>query len=371
MVNNEFKKECIRCLLTNDVPDITFDDHGVCSTCKNFDENIHKYTFSETEIEENLIDLKTRLKRNKLNEYDCLIGLSGGVDSSYIALMAHKLGLNPLCVHFDNGWNSETAVKNINKIINKTGFDLYTYVIDWDEFCDLQRSFLKAGVIDIEMLTDHAIFATLVKILRKFKIKSILSGTNFRTEHGMPPKWTWSKMDWKNISNIQKQFGSLKIKSFPHLSTFLWVLMKRYKIGGIYEEPLNFINYRKNNAIHELNAYFDWEYYGGKHYESVFTRFYQEYILPRKFNVDKKIVHFSDLIRNNELTKNEALEQINNNFYSSNFLNDDYEFVTKKLLFTAAEFDKIINDQPVSHLVYGSDVAFISKLSRLKKIIGI
>ena len=233
------------------------------------------YKFSEEEEKLNLLKLKDDIiKRKKKNsKYDSILGLSGGVDSSYVAYLAYKIGLNPLCVHFDNGWNSEIAVKNIKKIINKTKFDLTTYVIDWPEFRDLQRSFFKAGVIDIEMLSDHAIFASLFKLRKEYNLETVLSGTNYVTEHGLPFSWIWPKMDYTNIKSIHKKFGTIPIKSYPRMSNLKWLIMKNFDLGGIFEEPLNLVNYSKTKAMQTLKDFFDWEYYGGKHYESVLQNF--------------------------------------------------------------------------------------------------
>ena len=302
---------CTLCIMDSSCGNISFDEAGICNYCRDAQSRLPHYKFSDIEVENNLEQLKGRIRKRKTGEYDVIVGLSGGVDSSYVAYLANKLDLNALCVHFDNGWNSDVAVKNIRNIIDRTGYDLCTYVIDWSEFRDLQRAFLKASVIDIEMLSDHAIFASLYKIRKEHNIQTVLSGTNYNTEHGMPKEWVWPKMDLKNIKYIQKQFGAKSLKSFPTMSSFFWLLMRRFGVGGVYEEPLNLINYSKMHAMHELEKEFDWKYYGGKHYESVFTKFYQAYILPEKFGVDKRKVHLSCLIRNNEMTREEALEEMN------------------------------------------------------------
>ena len=188
---------CTRCVMDTSDKEISFNKNGICNHCLVADKELPKYHFTPEQEKENLRRIKEKLLSNKKGEYDSILGLSGGIDSSYSAYLGWKMGLNPLCVHFDNGWNSNIALSNINKIIDKTGFDLYTYVINWPEFKDLQRSFFKAGVIDIEMLTDHAIFASLFRLGRKSKLKYVLSGTNYATEHGMPFSWLWSKMDKK------------------------------------------------------------------------------------------------------------------------------------------------------------------------------
>jgi hypothetical protein len=276
------------------------------------------------------------------------------------------MGLNPLCVHFDNGWNSEIAVNNIKKIVSKCNFDLETYVIDWPEFKDLQRSFLKAGVIDIEMLTDHAILATMFKLRAKHKIDYVLSGNNYVTEHGMPSSWVWDKADFVNIKNIHKIYGTKKIKKFPATSKFKMRLNHKFGLGGTYAEPINMVNYSKTKVMEELKKEFDWQYYGGKHYESVFTKFYQAYILPLKFNVDKRKVHLSALIRNGEITKEEALQALKADLYNPLELVNDKQYVLKKLDFSEEEFDKIMKEKPNRHADFGfEELKFIGAIKKI------
>tara|TARA_B100000780_G_C21125273_1_gene456403 strand:- start:3941 stop:5053 length:1113 start_codon:yes stop_codon:yes gene_type:complete len=361
--------ECNNCVLDSTVPDITFSDEGECSYCSFANKNIKNFKFSIEDEKNNLETLKKRILDQKNGEYDSIIGLSGGVDSSYVAYLAMELGLNPLCVHFDNGWNSDIAVKNIRNIIEVTKFDLHTYVVDWEEFKDLQRSFFKAGVVDIELLTDHAIYAALFKIRRSYKIKSVLSGTNYATEHGMPNPWTWSKMDLTNIKSIHKEFGTIPIKSFPTMSSNKWRLIKRFGFGGTFEEPLNLINFSKSNAMSKLEDVFDWEYYGGKHFESVFTKFYQAHVLPSKFKIDKRKVHLSDLIRNGEIDRGFALEELSKPLYDKEELIRDKDFVLKKLGFKEEEFDSILSKDPVSHDFYMNDYTNDSLIVKIGKCI--
>jgi hypothetical protein len=272
-----------------------------------------------------------------------------------------------MCVHFDNGWNSEIAVSNIQKIVEKCDFDLFTYVIDWPEFRDLQRSFLKAGVIDIELLSDHAINATMVKIARKHKIKNVLSGSNYRTEHGMPSTWLWLKQDLKNIKSIQKRFGTKKIREFPVMGIIHYALVRLFSLGGKYFRPLDCINYEKLATMETLKSEFDWQYYGGKHYESVFTKFYQAYILPRKFKINKSIVHTSCLIRNGEMTLEEGISEVENEKYDEVELGQDYDFIIKKLGFSKKEFEEILNAEPIAHDFYPSDISFFRQMDKIAR----
>lgn len=361
------KQTCSRCVMDTTDLEINFDSDGVCNHCLEADVLLPYYHYTDEEARNNLDNLVVRLGRKKKGSYDSIIGLSGGVDSSYVAYLAWKLGLSPLCVHFDNGWNSEISVSNINKIIEKTGFDLATYVIDWPEFRDLQRSFLKAGVIDVEMLTDHAIWAAMFRIRRKNRIKFVLTGTNYTSEHGMPRTWLWRKQDLRNIKAIHAQYGERKLKSFPVMSTLRLALIESLGIGGTIIQPLNLINYRKTAAMEILTSEFGWRYYGGKHYESLFTKFYQAYILPEKFGIDKRKAHLSALIRNQEITRDEAIAELATPQYVTSELKQEKEYVLKKLGFTEAEFESIIRSPPVPHDFYSTDTTWVHPLMALKK----
>jgi N-acetyl sugar amidotransferase len=346
---------CTKCVLDTSDPDLTFDANGVCSYCTEVGKNISNYIFTAEKEQENLRQMVSQLKSEQKGDYDSILGVSGGVDSSYLMHICRTMKLNPLIVHFDNGWNSEMAVSNIKKIIEKCGFHMETYVIDWPEFKDLQRSFFKAGVLDIELLTDQAIVATMFKIRRKHGIKYVLSGTNYRTEYGMPPSWLWRKFDHRNIQDIQNKFGTRKIKTFPIIRSWQFQLIKMFGLGGQFVEPLNMINYRKTDAMQLLKDEYGWEYYGGKHYESVFTKFYQAYVLPVKFGIDKRKAHLSSLIRNQEITREEALAELEKPLYQTVELKREKEYILKKLGFTEKEFDAMMNEAPKSHLDYKSD----------------
>ena len=359
---------CTKCIMEASGTDTYLDENGVCNWCLESEIEIKKYIYTEDQEEENLASFASDIKKRAGKaEYDCVIGLSGGVDSSYVAYLAKKMNLNPMCVHFDNGWNSEIAVSNIQKIVDTCGFDLFTYVIDWPEFRDLQRAFLKASVIDIELLSDHAINATMVKIARKHKIKNVLSGSNYRTEHGMPRPWTWLKQDLKNIKTIQKQFGDKKLKDFPTMGILHYSLVRLFGIGGKYYRLLDHVNFEKNKAMDVLKKEFDWQYYGGKHYESVFTKFYQAYILPRKFGINKSLAHTSCLIRNKEISRERALEIVANEQYSEVDLKSDYDYVIKKLGFSKTEFEVILNSPPVPHDFYPSDIHLFKRMEKVAR----
>lgn len=336
---------------------ITFNTNGVCSYCTDF-EKMKGYTFGRSksilnaELNKHLTKIK---QRGKSKKYDCIIGLSGGVDSTYVAYLVKQLGLRALAVHFDNGWNSELAVKNIENIIAKTGFDLETYVVNWNEFKDLQRAYLKASVIDIEVLSDHMIAASLYRLCRKYNIKTIITGTNLANEFVIGRDWVYNKNDLTNIKNIHKKFGTVPLKTFPQLGfTKLFFLKWLFNFKSI--DILNYLDYQKKNVKELIIKEFEWRDYGGKHYESTWTKFYQGYILPKKFGVDKRIAHLSNLILNGEITRAEAINELRNTSpLSKNEEAELEDYILKKLDFSKAEWDTILAAKPIPHENYGTE----------------
>jgi N-acetyl sugar amidotransferase len=333
-------------------PDITFDENGICNYYFEYKKAECTYIINKELRTQKLEELADKIKASGINRpYDCIMGLSGGVDSTYVAYLAKQLGLRPLAVHFDNGWNSETSVKNIENIVNRLGFDLFTYVINWDEFKDLQLAYLKASVVDIEAITDHAIFATLYRIAGERNIKFILSGTNIQTENTLPKSWIFSKTDHINIKSIHKKFGTIPLKTFP----FMGVKVKRIyqQVKGITSiSVLNYVDYNKANVKEIISKELGWRDYGGKHYESIWTRFYQGYILPTKFNIDKRKAHLSDLIFGGQITKDQAVDELAKPIYERQQFKDDFEFVLKKLGLTQQEFESLMAIPPQSHYEY-------------------
>jgi N-acetyl sugar amidotransferase len=336
-------------------PNITFDEKGISNYYYEFKEAKEKFVYNGEEGKRKLDEILRQIKsKGKNQKYDCITGVSGGVDSTYVALKAKELGLRPLIVHFDNGWNSETANKNIENIIKNTGFDLYTLVVDWHEFRDLQRSYFKANVVDIEALTDHAIICTLYKLAEEKKIKYILSGANIVTEQILPKNWIWGKTDGINIKSIHRKFGEVKLKTFPTISSLKIELLKQRK--GIKTIPLlDYLEYNKAQAKIDIQDKLDWKDYGGKHFESVFTRFYQGYILPVKFGIDKRKAHLSTLIFDSQATKEDALDILKLPIYNFNIMKDDFEFVRKKLGFSESEFEDYFNAPRVEHNAFEHD----------------
>jgi N-acetyl sugar amidotransferase len=346
---------CSRCIMDTSDPDITFDSDGVCNHCRRAERLLRSVRWTTETSERALAEVAERVRRAGAGlEYDSVIGLSGGVDSSYVALLAHRLGLRPLAVHLDNGWDSELAVENIQRVVEACSLDLVSDVIDWREFRDLQRAFLRASVVDIELLTDHAIFASLVRVARTNGVRFILSGNNVATEHGLPKAWSWNKQDWTNIRSIHAAHGSVPLKTFPHLSTARWRAMQILGRGTEIVELLNLVPYRRDEAAATLAREIGWRDYGGKHHESVFTKFYQGAILPSKFGIDKRRVHLSDRIRNGELTRDEALAIIANPPYPPDELRVEGDYVRKKLGFDETEWATILAAPAQSHTAYAT-----------------
>ncbi|MBN8696782.1 MAG: N-acetyl sugar amidotransferase [Bacteroidetes bacterium] len=347
---------CNRCVLdTNDDPEITFNKDGVCSYCLEYDATIQENKLNDrAQTEIKLNELLTTIKsKGQKNKYDCIIGVSGGVDSTYLVLKAKELGLRPLIVHYDNGWDSELAVMNIENLIKKLDLDLITYVNDWNEFRKIQLAFFKASVIDIELITDQAILATIYKIAQKYKIKYILYGSNLSTEAILPKNWYHWKIDVLNILAIHKLFSNKKLISYPTLSFFKHIYVTRIlKIKSI--NLLNYLSYSKDEAKRTIIEKLDWKDYGGKHHESIFTRFYQSYILPHKFNVDKRKAHLSTLICSSQITRSEALEELKKPIYDQEKFKDDYEYVLKKMGLTEKEFTELMNLPIKKHTDYPS-----------------
>ncbi len=362
-------RQCTHCILdSNDDQKLTLDDQGICNYCRNYKKLEEAHVPNTLEAKKKLAELLNEIKiSGKRNQYDSILGLSGGVDSSYLALKAKQWGLRPLIVHFDNGWNSELAVNNIEKIITVLGFDLHTLVIQWEEFRDLQVAFLRASVVDIEMITDHAIIATLYKLALKENIKYILSGTNIVTEAILPQHWIHHKADYIHIRAIQKKFVNKPFKTYPLLNVKSRL---RAELKGIQSvSPLNLISYNKDIAKQELQQKLGWSDYGGKHFESIFTRFYQGYILPKKFKIDKRRAHLATLICSKQITRQEAIIELEKPIYDSKLFHLDYAFVLKKLCLTNEEFEEIMNTPPKAHTDYPVETPIYDRYPLLK-IVG-
>jgi N-acetyl sugar amidotransferase len=332
---------CKRCLMDTSDPEIFFDDDGVCNHCYDYERLLEQRVMKGEAGLHHLEGLVEKIKYDGRNKpYDCVMGVSGGVDSTYVAYLAkRRFGLRPLAVHMDNGWDSELAVRNIEETLKRLGIDLYTEVLDWDEFKDLQIAFLKASTPDSEIPSDHAIWAVLGNMADKLKVKYILSGFNVRTETHLPRAWSQGHFDWKYIRSVNDQFGRGRLRSFPHIGFFTYY---RRLLTHRRVDVLNYIDYQKSEAMKVLEDQLGWRYYGGKHYESIYTRFYQGYILPEKFGYDKRRSHLSSLICSGEITREIALSEMEKPTYSPSMQEEDREYVVKKLGLTDSGFEAIL-----------------------------
>lgn len=333
---------CSRCIMDTSDPDISFDEQGVCNHCHRYDDQLTRRV-APVEFRENrlalLIDEIKSLGRGK--DYDCVIGVSGGVDSTYVAYLTKQFGLRPLAVHFDNGWNSELAVSNIEKTLERLHIDLSTFVVDWEEFKDLQLSFLKASTPDGEVPTDHAIVALLYQAAAKYGLKHILLGTNVASEAIMPIKWGYGYSDYRYIAAVQEEFGSKKLRTYPHYSLpklFEYMFLRKIRIVPI----LDYVEYHKEEAMKRIEEDLGWTYYGGKHYESIYTRFYQAYILPKKFSIDKRRAHNANLVLSGQMTREQALSGLEEPTAPEELLIEDLNYVCKKFGLARQDFEKIM-----------------------------
>lgn len=364
-------QRCTKTVMDNIAdPDIRFDEEGVCNYYHRYFKNLPREVKDPGWAEKKLQEIINKIQSGgKGKTYDSIIGVSGGVDSTYVALKVKELGFRPLVVHFDNGWNSEIAVKNIENIVQSLDFDLYTHVFDWEEYKDLQLAFFKANVVDIEAITDVAIMGVLLMLSAKFNIKYIISGYNYKTESILPASWHYK--DYFNIVDIHKKFGTRKVKLFPFYDNlFNKLKLKISPVEVIY--LLNYLDYNKPEAKKEIAEKLKWRDYGGKHYESVFTRFYQGYILPEKFGIDKRKAHLTNLICCGQMTRGKALVELEAPIYELSQLRTDYDFVLKKLGFSESGFLDYIGTPGVSHFEFDTEEKYWKKnklKASLKKVV--
>jgi len=358
---------CTRCVMDTSALEITFDEKGTCNFCSEFFEKSSHVLFMDEDErsrrrEAYIASVKAGGRGKK---YDCIIGLSGGVDSSWALYLAVKLGLRPLAVHMDNGWDTELAQNNINNLMQKLGVDLHTHVIDWDEYRGLMQAFFKADVIDIELLYDNAMLAVNYRQARKWGVRYILAGTNTATEGmAMPREWNWLKFDARNIRGLWKRLGNgSRIKTFPSIGVVGFIyceFLQRIK----WENFLDYFDYNKAESLHILVEEMGYKPYPYKHYESVFTRFYQGYILPRKFGVDKRRLHLGTLVVSGQMTRKEALALLEQIPYSSGKdLEADIHYFLKKMGWTRGDLEAYLARPEKPHAMYGSEKVLYDFLS--------
>jgi len=363
---------CTRCVMDESADEIEFDSEGICNFCKEYESRVKNEMVENKQ--EALEQLVAKIKEEgKGKPYDCIIGVSGGVDSSFVAHIVKEHGLRPLAIHLDNGWNSDLAVSNIEKLLTQLDIELYTHVINWNEFKDLQKSFILSSLRNLEIPTDHAIGALLLKMANKHNIRYILNGSNLATEGILPLSWVGRNIDHRLLTSVHKEFGSKKLKTYPsvRLTQFAYyILVKKIK----YIPLLNYVEYNKEEAIQFLEQSYGWKRYAGKHFESIFTRFYQGYMFPKKYGIDKRKAHLSTLIMSGQMSRKEATEELLESPYGDNLalIEEDIEYVLKKLDFSKEEFEKIMKEKPKKTTDYSSSDFLFDRLKpymyRLKKI---
>jgi N-acetyl sugar amidotransferase len=338
-------------------PEISFDASGRCNHCQRYDARVRDIVAraDRGERQGELDAIVAQIKeRGRGGDYDCIMGLSGGVDSSYVAYTAKRLGLRPLAVHFDSGWNSELAVNNIENIVKKLGIDLHTHVVDWEEMRDLQLAFFKASVANCDIPTDHAFPAILYREAARHGIKYILSGSNYATEFILPSAWGYQSGDLRHLRDIHNRFGRAKLREYPTIGFFQQYIWYPYVRGIKTVKPLNYLPYNKFETKKTIMRELDWRDYGGKHYESVFTRFFQGYYLPVKFGYDKRRAHLSSLINAGQLTREAAMDELAHPTYDPQLQADDKAFVAKKIGVSVAELDEIFQRPNKDYSEYAS-----------------
>lgn len=359
---------CVRCVMDTTDVEIQFDDEGVCNHCKGALQRMQSQPAAGAERRAEFERLVEKVKQEgKGKPYDCIIGVSGGLDSTMVAHEVVKSGLRPLAVHLDNGWNSELAVDNIRKTIEGLGIDLHTHVINWNEFKDLQLCFLKASIANCEAPTDHAITALLFKMASTYNVKYILSGSNLVTEAIMPYSWGHYNQDLRLLRALHRRFGTRSLSSYPTiglLQYFYYVLVK-----GVRQVPLlNYLEYDRDRSKAILSKELGWRDYGGKHYESVWTRFFQGYYLPEKFGYDKRRAHLSTLICSDQIERQAALDELELPPYDESLLSQDLEFVIKKFELTQEKFDALMTAPMREAREYPSHYFLFHRMRRYKNI---
>ena len=354
---------------------IQFDVNGVCEYCRNFDENILPNWHTDERGERRLATIADKIREEgRGKDFDCIIGLSGGLDSSYLTYIAkEKLGLRPLLFHVDAGWNTDQAVGNIEKLVDGLGLDLYTEVINWEEIKDLQVAFLKSQIAHQDIPQDTAFFATLYKFARQNKIKYVLTGGNFSTECCREPEeWgAYPGIDQTLIHDIHRRFGKVPLKTFPIIDVFVYKIWYKYVHGMRIVKPLDLLPYIKKDAEALLKQRFGWQRFQHKHHESRFTRFFEDYWLSRKFGFDRRRAHFSGLIMTGQMDRAAALERISRPELEEHFLEQEFAYVANKLDLSVAELRAIFAGQNCSCDSYRNKMGLIRLSGRVMSMLGV
>lgn len=357
---------CSRCVMDTSDPEIDFDDCGVCNHCRTFDAETSKHWFPGKDGERRLLEICDEIrKEGKDQEYDCIMGLSGGIDSSYLALKVKDYSLRPLVVHVDGGWNSELAVHNIERVVDYCGYDLHTQVIQWEEMRDLQVAYLRSGIANQDVPQDHAFFASLYKFAVKNRIRYVISGGNIATESVFPRAWHHSAMDRDNLMSIHSRFGSIPLRTFPRISVFQYYFYFPFVRKMKTVRPLNYMNYDKKEALEYLQDKIGYKDYGRKHGESVFTKFFQNYYLPKKFGYDKRRPHLASQILSGQIERDDALRALEQPLYDPHELVEDKAYIAKKLRISVEDLDVLSTLPGKDYREYGN---WDRKYMAIKKI---
>lgn len=347
---------CNHCIMDTSDPNIIFDERGWCDYCNNFESTIRPHWHTDQKGEDALKLLADKIRQvGKGKDFDCIIGLSGGLDSSYVAyVVKEKMGLRPLLFHVDAGWNTDQAVGNIEKLVDGLNLDLYTEVVNWKEMKELQVAFLRSQIPDQDLPQDAAFFSSLYKFARKYKIKYIITGSNFSTECCREPEEWGGYLGIDNLlfKDIQSRFGKGPLETFPLVDILVSKVFYQGIIGMKVAMPLNMVPFIKKDAEDELERRFGWQRFQHKHHESRFTRFYEDYWLPRKFGFQKRRAHFSSLITTGQMTREQALERISHPEMDEHFLQQEFEYVANKLDLTVDELQAIFDGKNKTYRSY-------------------
>lgn len=362
--------QCSRCVMDSSDPELVLDGSGVCNHCLKFDSVTSTQWFPNKEGLKRWEQIAADIRQAGAGQdYDCILGLSGGVDSSYLALKAREWGLRPLVVHVDAGWNSELAVSNIESIVRHCDYDLHTHVVDWEEMRDLQYAYLQAGVANQDVPQDHVFFSALYHFATGNRIRYILSGGNIATECIFPGSWQGSAMDAINLKAIHARYGSIPLKAYRTISFFESYLWYPFVKKMRTVRPLDYMPYDKLAAIAELEQAVGWKSYGRKHGESLFTKLFQNYYLPRKFGYDKRLPHLSSLIVSGQMSRDQALDELQKPLYDLDELEIDIAYFCKKLRITRATFEECVGRPPRRHTEFPTWDARYLAIKRLQKSI--
>ncbi len=364
---------CTRCVMDTTDSSIVFDERGVCDHCNTFDAKIRPNWYAGARGELEFRTMVQKIKSSGRNkDFDCIIGMSGGIDSSYLTYVATEFGLRPLVFHVDAGWNSQVAVNNIEKVVDGLGLDLYTEVIDWQEMRDLQLAYFKSGVPHIDTPQDHAFFATMYKFAELHNIKYILTGANLSTECIRNPiEWMYYQSDSIQLRDIHTKFGTRPLVNFPVTSILRHKIWLPYFKGIKVVRPLNLVDYDKAAAVKLLTDKFGWQPYPQKHFESRFTRFYEGYWLPKKFGFDTRKVQYSSLIVTNQMTRDEALEKLKTHALDDVTVNQEFEYVANKLEISVEELTGYLNAPNKTYRDYKSQEAIYMLGAKVMKALGL